>query len=67
MLQRQLKKFSNQPELAKSFADQMQIYGARFARKLTAEEIAAPFPRRNYLIYHGVTHDAKTGTGTSCV
>ena len=26
MLQRQLKKFAHQPELAKNFADQMQIY-----------------------------------------
>jgi hypothetical protein len=61
MLQRQLKKFAYQPELAKNFADQMQIYCDRFARKLSPAELRVDFPRRNYLIHHGVTHEQKPG------
>ena len=61
MLQRQLKKFAHQPELAKNFADQMQIYCDRFARKLSTEELHANFPCRNYLIHHGVTHEQNPG------
>ena len=65
MLQRQLKKFAHQPELAKNFADQMQIYCDRFARKLSPMELRADYPRRNYLIHHGVQHEQKAGSCSS--
>jgi hypothetical protein len=61
MFNRQRLKFARQPALGKSFSDQMEFYCTNLARRLTPEEAEAPHPRRNLLLYHGVTHKAKQG------
>ena len=54
-----MQKFEHQPELAKNFADQMQMYCDCFARKLTPEKLTEDLPCRNSLIHRGVTHEKK--------
>lgn len=61
MFNRQRLKFARQPALAKSFSDQMEFYCTNLARRVTPEEAEAPHPRRNLLLHHGVTHEAKPG------